>query len=389
MPTTQTGDNANAAPGVDAELERQTAQVHRDLAAGLEDAGAAEAAVAELEAAIEADGRARAAEQQNARLEIEAAGEELSGRSYGELERLCKRNDPPAQAVRACTLVIAPFRVSAGRLPELLTDRGDAYRALGDPERAVTDYNAALNVDSSFSRALLARARVHAETGALREAARDFNRAITAGEAGPGIRTERAEVLMADGRPAQAIREYDRILWDQEETDAHNAAYLGRAWAHCEDGQEDAAAVDWQVWLAGGPGDDAPLAVPLLDGGYLAAAEARPLVMDGPALAALRAWTADGCPAPEEVPKGTAEATPPEDAATDVSPGNAESAADETAATEIAPAEGVPASSEATPEPTDSPEPATPQSTAGQPGLTAPETGPEGPVATDPAPDAG
>ncbi|MDH3669214.1 MAG: tetratricopeptide repeat protein [Paracoccaceae bacterium] len=289
-------------------LERETASVHRDLAAGLEAAGEPEGALVELELALKADARARAAgraaklaartEGKRRETEDNDAGEDFSSRSYDELERICKRNDPPAQAQRACTLIIASFPSSAGRLPELLTARGDAFFALEKFDNAADDYSAAIKIDSAYAQALLGRARVRVGQDLPAAAARDYRRAINAGLAAPEIRTERAGALMDAGRPGLAVGEYDRILSDPDQSAAHPAAYRGRAQAHCADGQADAASVDWQVWLAGAPEEGAAaLAVDLAETGFLPEE-----TLDGPfevsdeTLAALNAWTAAGCP---------------------------------------------------------------------------------------------
>ncbi len=289
-------------------LERETATVHRNLAAGLEAAGEPEGALVELELALKADARARAADRaskfaarkegQLRETEENGAGEDFSSRSYDELERICKRNDPPAQAQRACTLIIASFPTSAGRLPELLTDRGEAFFALEDFDKAADDYSAAIKIDSAYARALLGRARVRAGQKLPAAAARDYRRAINAGQATPEIRTERAEVLIDAGRPDLAVGEYDRILSDPNQSAAHPAAYRGRAQAHCANGQADAASVDWQVWLAGAAEDDAAaLAVDLAEAGFLPEEKLEgPFEMSDETPAALNAWTAAGCP---------------------------------------------------------------------------------------------
>lgn len=354
------------APGAEqaasANLDRQTAEVHRQLAAGLEAAGESQAALSELELALAAD--ERAANRERAAANEQIASYDLSNRSYEELARLCKRNDPPAQAVRACTLVIAGFQFSVERLPEYLSDRADAYQAMDDLARAAEDYSTAVEIDSAYARALLGRARVRVAMGDNAGAAADYRRAIGAGMATPEIRTERAEVLMADGQFRAAIGEYDRILADPDLASHHGPAYRGRAWAHCRDGQAEAAAVDWQVWLAGGPEDGGTaLAVPLAEGGFLPGDTAGgPLEMNDETLAALRAWTEAGCPvrdpmapdqaaAPEAKPESEAPvAAPAADSPveTPTTPAAAETAP-ETPPTDEAPATEPPAGDMPTP----------------------------------------
>ena len=373
---------AAAEAGAQASLDRQTAEVHRQLAAGLEAAGESEAAVAELESALAAEARARAAERSVTDEKIRT--QDLSNRSYEELARLCKRNDPPEQAVRACSLVIAAFNFSVQRLPELLSDRAEAYLALEDLERAARDYSQAIEIDSAYGRALLGRARLRLRQGDTTEAAKDYRRAIGAGLAATEIRAERAEVLMADGQYRAAVGEYDWILSDAEAEPDHELAYRGRAMAHCRDGQAEAAAVDWQVWLAGNPEDGgAALAVPLVEAGFLApeAAESE-LQMTADSLATLRAWTEAGCPVRD--PTSPAESATPgvKPAAQDPPASASETAgfAAEAPTTEAPPAvvaeDEMPAPpSQATPETPAAPGPAAPQTIAPQTGASAEDPG--------------
>ena len=279
--------------------DRQLARAHRQLALGLEAAGDVEGALDELEQALAADRRAEIAERKSAEVQRkaalgEAAASGLEGTPYDELARICLQGDPSEQVIRACTLVVASFTYSSGRLAEFITRRGDAYAALDDPERAEIDYAAALKVDSSYPDALLGRARARAKLGNHKGAADDYRRAIGAGLDAPPIRMERAEALVAAGDPAAAIPEYDHVLSDPESLAAHPGAYRGRAEAYCLAGEADAAAIDWQVWLATTPDGPSVVQEMLQARNYL-----RGPVGDGfgpEALAGLRAWTRDGCP---------------------------------------------------------------------------------------------
>jgi tetratricopeptide (TPR) repeat protein len=135
------------------------------------------------------------------------------------------------------------------------------------------------------------------EEGAYREAALDLRRAVglAAGLERLELREARARALSALGDDEGAIAEYDQMLADPEGVVAFAGAYRDRAAAHCRIGEADAAAVGWQVWLSAVPGGSEHVQDMLWALGYLRG----PIGAEfgAAALAGLRAWTRDGCPA--------------------------------------------------------------------------------------------
>jgi len=122
----------------------------------------------------------------------------------------------------------------------------------------------------------------------------NFCRAIGSGGDSAELRLARAESLVAIGRLKDAVADYDHVLADPDGIAAHPEAYRLRADLHCRLGEADSAAVGWQVWLASAEGGTDRGQNMLWAVGYLRgpmAAEFSPA-----ALAALRAWTHDGCP---------------------------------------------------------------------------------------------
>ena len=281
----QTGDAV--APEAGAHLDRQQAEAHRQLGLGLEAAGDIAGAVGEYEAAL-APGP----------WVIDAATGGLADSPYGDLARICGRRDAAAEAVRACTRVIASFRFQSADLAELFADRADAHRRLDAPDRALANYRAALKIDSNNPRGLLARGRVRASEGRHAAALTDFNRAIDAGADRGPVRPEayyaRALSLAALGYLQGAIADYDLVLSDPVGLADHPDAYRDRAEVHCQTGQAAAAAVGWQVWLDATEGGAAHVNEMLRARGYLRGAAADDFTTA--ALRALRAWTMAGCP---------------------------------------------------------------------------------------------
>ena len=125
---------------------------------------------------------------------------------YGDLARICWRRDPPAAVVRACTRAIASLRFQFGALAELIANRADAYRRLGETDRALADYEVVLKIETSNPRALLGRGLVRAEAGEHFTAVSDLRRAIAGGLDRPDVRYARALSLAALGRFGSGAR---------------------------------------------------------------------------------------------------------------------------------------------------------------------------------------
>ncbi len=280
----QTGDGVvQPEAGPPASLDREQAQAHRQLGLGLEAAGDIAGAVGEFEAALTLGP-----------WPMNAAAGGVADSPYGDLARICRRRDPAAQVVRACTRVITSFRFQSGRLAEFFANRADAYLRLGEPDRARADYQAALKIDSSNPRGLLARGQMRARAGRHAAALIDFNRVIANGPDRPEPRYARALSLAALGDLKGAVADFDHVLSDPEGLAAHPDAYRDRAEAHCRVGRADAAAVGWQVWLGATQGGAGYVQEMLWAHGYLRGAVADEFTPA--ALASLRAWTRAGCP---------------------------------------------------------------------------------------------
>jgi tetratricopeptide (TPR) repeat protein len=56
-------------------------------------------------------------------------------------------------------------------------NRGEAYRAKGDTDRAIADYNQAMTLDPKYLNAYFNRGRLNLFAGALPKALADFNQA--------------------------------------------------------------------------------------------------------------------------------------------------------------------------------------------------------------------
>ncbi len=271
---------ADAAAAATAE---RVARAHRELGLALEASGDIAGAVSEFIAALDA-----------APWVIGPEGG-IEQTPFGDLTRICLGDGPPQAVKRACTRVIPTGRIAPERLARLIVARARARLALGEVEGAGDDLDAALAIVTGDPEALLIRGRLRAVRGDLRGAEADLARVIGLhGPQVPEARLWHARVLAALGEEEQALEELDAVIADPAAAGLAGAAWRSRAVIDCRAGRAEEAAVGWQVWEQKEAGALSWIDEMLRDAGYLRGPAEETL---GPrTLAALRAWTGDGCP---------------------------------------------------------------------------------------------
>lgn len=295
------------AEGSEAEAARavRLARAHRELGLALEEngdmAGAVEHFAAALAAAPWPLGK----------------GQTLEQTPYGDLARICLGQAPAGAVARACTLVIPSGRFGPEALVDFVVARARARLALGELEGGRDDVDAALEIETGNQEALMLRGRILAGLGEDELALADLRRVVTLG--GPLAREARllrARILARNGAGEQALADLDSLISDSEATELHGRAWRERARVACAFGRAEEAAVGWQMWEQLEPEALAWLEETLRAGGYLDEAEEGGV---GPrTVAALRAWTEDGCPeAPDGAPAASSDPKPEADSASD------------------------------------------------------------------------
>ncbi len=171
----------------------------------------------------------------------------------------CERAPHPITRIDGCTVVIDSGQLNGH--PDLLSkvynNRAIAFRELGRFDRAITDYDAAIQLDPGYAAAYHNRALAYGRLDQYERAIVDFNRALQ----------------LEPGRAG---------------------AYKDRGLAHCRLGNVDAASADWVRFTEiGGQSAGASLQEFLAQRGY----HAGPIDgIVGPAtLQALRAYLGTGC----------------------------------------------------------------------------------------------
>src|SRR5215468_11441215 len=85
---------------------------------------------------------------------------------------------PPDIAADGCSAVIRSANRSPRELAVAFTNRGLAYRALGDIERALADYDSAIKLDPGYAIAFNNRGAARRDRGEYDRAITDYSEAI-------------------------------------------------------------------------------------------------------------------------------------------------------------------------------------------------------------------
>lgn len=153
----------------------------------------------------------------------------------------CGGADPDVR-IASCTEIItsASRKTKQNKIAAYL-NRGGAYRAKGDFDRAIADLDEALHLDPRSAAALIERASVFHSKGDLDRAIGDYDRAIAAWPQSAAPFYGRGEVYRAKDDLDRAVANYDRAL----QLDANlAAAYVSRAEVYRRKGDLDRALAD-------------------------------------------------------------------------------------------------------------------------------------------------
>lgn len=192
--------------------------------------------------------------------------------------------------VTACTEAIDSGRWEGEGLAWAYGNRGNAYAALREPAKALSDYSAAIDLDPGFALSWHNRGLVFAALGDQERALDDFTEAV---QVDPELATawgSRGVALRELGRHEEALDDLNRAI----ELDPAGARhYQNRANVRCALGQVDGAVEDRLTAIRLGH-FSAELVQRVLAGkGYYSGP------VDGAfgrgSVEALRAWTEAGC----------------------------------------------------------------------------------------------
>jgi tetratricopeptide (TPR) repeat protein len=200
--------------------------------------------------------------------------------------------------VSGCTAVINSGKHSGRNHVAAYNNRGAAYYDLGEPTRAIEDYDQVLRLDPGDDRKYLVydnRGNAFAELGEHARAIADYSEAIR-------LEPDFAKAFSNRGIEYDALGDYIRAIEDLDQAlrlDPGDASYYNnRAFARCHLGQVEPSLEDWMqvVRLAAGAAE--VIQGNLRDHGFYKGAINGDF--DMASQKALREWTVAGCPTSDE-----------------------------------------------------------------------------------------
>lgn len=149
--------------------------------------------------------------------------------------------ESPADGVLLCTRAIEEGGLSQDNLAITYSNRGNSFYDLGQYDRAIADYNTALDLAPDDPVTLSNRGAAHLELGNNSAALDDLNRAIELYPENPVALTNRCWIHAVEGRFELARFDCDEAL-DLEPLDP--IALASRAYVLMQLGDSDAAQAD-------------------------------------------------------------------------------------------------------------------------------------------------
>lgn len=136
--------------------------------------------------------------------------------------------------------------------PLAYNNRGHYYRQISQYEKALADYNAALEINPDYHLSLNNRGKVYFDQGKVDLALADFNRCLSLAPEFPGALANRGAALASKGRTGEALRDLDKAL---SLDPVNTAALSNRALAFYNRDEFAKSAADITAYLALEPGD--------------------------------------------------------------------------------------------------------------------------------------
>ena len=168
-----------------------------------------------------------------------------------QLDRCSGKNDASTeQQISACTALIDSGRGNAHGLSEALYNRGNAYAATGDFNRAIADYDQAILLNPTMATAFDNRGRAYSEQNQIERAIADYDEAIRLNPNSAVALHNRCWTRVVIGHLTDALSDCNESL----RINPNNAATLGtRGFAYLKTGIFDKAIADYDAALQNDP----------------------------------------------------------------------------------------------------------------------------------------
>lgn len=187
------------------------------------------------------------------------AGGTSSGQSQTQTDLCADRAgpQPPDRRIDACTMLIVSEGWSSEALAPTYNNRGVAWKAQGNLDRALADFDRAIQLSPNYATAYFNRGVAWDAKGDLDHALTDYDRAIQINPNHAAAYNNRGNAWDAKGNPVKALTDYDKAI----QIDSNYAtAYNNRCWVRAIAGQElPQALADCNAALQINPRDAASL----------------------------------------------------------------------------------------------------------------------------------
>lgn len=155
----------------------------------------------------------------------------LGATAFAESDRWtrCRSGDPDARIAACAQIIVRAKRETNRDLVTAHVNRGDAYFARSEFDRAIADYNGALRLNKNSAPAYSGRGRAYRSKGDFDKALADFDEAVKFTPNSAQLRVDRGAVHEARGDFDRAIADYsEAIELDQN----YVQAFVNRAKAY-------------------------------------------------------------------------------------------------------------------------------------------------------------
>ena len=164
--------------------------------------------------------------------------------------------------IKGCTALIESGKETTLVLSIAHTNRGNAYAAKGEFDRAISDYDLAIKYNPSFSKPFNNRGVAFLKTGNYDGAIKDFDEAIKLTPDYARAFANRAEANQKRHDYQSAVRDYDSAI---RLSPGLEAVLNGRCWSRAILGQLQPALADCNKALSTQPNDAAALELSRID----------------------------------------------------------------------------------------------------------------------------
>jgi len=159
----------------------------------------------------------------------------------------------PDRSIPACTEIITKGHETRRSLAILYDNRGNAYEQKNDHDKAIADYNKAIELDPKYAKAYNDRGNAYVQKGGHDKAIADYSKAIELNPKDDDAYTGRAWSYFKAGKAAQGLPDAERSL----ELYPHNAHALDTRGHIFEAlGRREEAIADYRKTLVLDPGEE-------------------------------------------------------------------------------------------------------------------------------------